>query len=90
MSTKSGSGWAQLPMAYRTRMREAMFAKYGTVCHLKLKGCTYTATEADHVGLARLHGHGLDNLRPACRACNNRKGEPKDDTDPQPLPSGWA
>lgn len=79
----------QLPSSVRARLRKAMFAQYGTVCHLRLAGCEYRATEADHVRSAHTHGHGLDNLRPACKPCNVRKGEPESLSDPAPLVGGW-
>lgn len=91
MSTPSGSGWMQLPSNVRARIRAAMFDRYGRVCHLQYRGtCTYHATEADHLLDARVHGHGLDNLRPACGPCNRRKGEPGDGGDPAALPGAWG
>ncbi len=86
-----GSGWDLVPAHMRARIRRALFAAKGHVCHLRIKGvCTYTATQADHIRDAKVHGHGLDNLQPACAPCNRRKGRPVASGDPAPLPGGWT
>lgn len=85
-----GSGWDLLPANRRAALKAQVMVRDGRVCQLRIKGvCTYTATQVDHIRLARIHGHGLDNLQAACAPCNRRKGEPVDDTDPQPLAGAW-
>lgn len=47
---------------------------YGPACHLRLAGCTRTATTKDHL-VPFSHGgdDSLENLRPACNHCNSKR-----------------
>lgn len=65
-------------------------------CQIRLPGCAGAAATCDHiVPRAEGGGHGLDNLRAACRPCHARKtategagyrnaDRPVKDPDPQP------
>lgn len=54
----------------------AVLDTFGTVCWLKLPGCTGLATTADHV-ISRRDRPDLKYLvangRPACKPCNSRR-----------------
>lgn len=58
---------------YAQALVAATLVAYGTRCHLCLKG---GATSADHI-VPRVHGgsDSLDNLRPAHKLCNSRRGD---------------
>jgi 5-methylcytosine-specific restriction endonuclease McrA len=73
----------------RAKIRRAVLTRDKGVCQLRLKVCTYTATQADHIRPRATHGDGLDNLQAACAACNRAKGEPDPLDDPAPLPGAW-
>lgn len=52
-----------------------VLATYGNACHLRLPGCTRIATTKDHLIPWSLGGRdNLENLRPACRTCNSKRG----------------
>lgn len=56
----------------------AVLASKGTVCALRSKGCTYVATEADHILPRSTHPHlqyDPTNGLPACRHCNAARGK---------------
>jgi hypothetical protein len=51
-----------------------VLATYGNRCHLRLPGCTRTATTKDHVTpYAQGGSDALENFRPACRSCNSKR-----------------
>lgn len=53
------------------RMREEVFAAKGRTCVY----CGGFADEVDHVVPVKIGGvDAIDNLVPACRSCNRRKG----------------
>lgn len=56
------------------RLTEACIAFYGPECWLQLPGCTRWATTKDHV-VPVDHGgsDAMENLRPACSACNSQR-----------------
>ncbi|GAB3135796.1 hypothetical protein GCM10027289_30120 [Tsukamurella serpentis] len=57
------------------RLTAQCLAAKGTLCTLRLPGCTRVATTADHI-IARKRGgpDELWNLTPACSHCNSSKG----------------
>ena len=67
-----GRGWA--------RVVKLVIHTKGDICTLRYAGiCTETATTADHI-VPRSQGGSdqLDNLRPACRPCNQHRGNGPD------------
>lgn len=55
-------------------MTALVLATYGTVCAVRLKGCTITATTKDHITPYSHGGHDvLENYRPACKSCNSKR-----------------
>jgi 5-methylcytosine-specific restriction endonuclease McrA len=50
-------------------------ARDGGICQLRLKGCTITATAADHIIDIADGGapYALENLQAACASCNTAK-----------------
>jgi 5-methylcytosine-specific restriction endonuclease McrA len=46
------------------------------VCQIRQRGCTYRATDVDHIQAAVEGGefYDLSNLRASCRGCNARAG----------------
>lgn len=55
--------------------RQAVLARDGYVCQLKLDGCTITATHVDHiVPFADGGSDDMTNLQAACAPCNLKKG----------------
>ncbi len=67
-TTQRGYGWRW------QQLRLEAFALYGTTCHIcGVEG----ANTLDHLDPIAVHGTRLpdiDRVRPACRACNSRKG----------------
>jgi 5-methylcytosine-specific restriction protein A len=56
-------------------IRLYVLARDNYLCQIKLKGCTTTATTADHiVPLADGGTHDPDNCRAACLHCNSSLG----------------
>jgi 5-methylcytosine-specific restriction endonuclease McrA len=57
--------------------RKAIFQRDGYRCQIRLEGCLGTATEIDHI-IRKEWGGGdqPDNLRAACKWCNNRLNNP--------------
>lgn len=71
--------------AYARDVTREVLATQGNVCWM----CGGKATTADHLeARARGGNDGMENLRPACRPCNSRKGtdgnpfEPEAETRP--------
>jgi hypothetical protein len=59
----------------RTELTALVLATYGNVCHLRMAGCTRTATTKDHIIPYSMGGDdSLENFRPACRNCNSKRG----------------
>lgn len=59
------SGWAW------QRLRDAVIARDGGICQLRLAGCTAVATTADHIVSPRAGGSDAStNLRASCLNCN--------------------
>lgn len=57
------------------QMTALVLAAKGTVCAIGGPGCTKVATTRDHiVPLAQGGRDSVENCRPACRACNSRRG----------------
>lgn len=58
----------------------AVLARYGTVCHLQMDGCTQVATQGDHLvprSVDESLQYDVTNGRPACASCNfRRKAKP--------------
>jgi 5-methylcytosine-specific restriction endonuclease McrA len=66
----SSSSW-KAPPGWRTRIRPAVFARYGHACWR----CGAYATTVGHVVARSLGGTwDLSNLRPECSACNFSDG----------------
>lgn len=70
------SGWnnsgqsrrkTELPSDRQQRRRKVLARDKG-LCQLRLKGCTYRATDVDHI--ERGNNHNLENLRAACHHCH--------------------
>jgi len=61
----------------------AVLDKYGRTCWLQLPGCTHVATTGDHI-VSRKENPALqydvDNGRPACLPCNQRRSAGRADT----------
>jgi len=56
------------------RLTAEVLAYYGTVCWLQLPGCMMRATTKDHVIPVNQGGTDvMENLRPACHACNSKR-----------------
>lgn len=56
----------------------AVLARGGTVCALRLEGCTEVATEGDHIvprSVDPSRQYDVTNGRPACRHCNALRGK---------------
>ncbi len=63
-----GNGWAW------QRIRQRILERDGYRCQLQLEGCTGTGEVIDHVlNVARGGSDDHENLRAACRACNECK-----------------
>ena len=61
----------------RQRLREMSFERHGKKCYYCGKWATGRAMHIDHVvprGQCGANVDNIDNLVPACRACNMRKG----------------
>lgn len=74
MNNTTKTGWKpysqrrkQLPPDWQKRRRKVLARDKG-LCQLRLKGCTYRATDIDHI--ERGNNHNLDNLRAACHHCH--------------------
>lgn len=58
-----------------TELTRLVLETYGNTCHLRMPGCTRTATTKDHIVPYSLGGDdSLENFRPACRNCNSKRG----------------
>ena len=55
--------------------RKRCLVRDGGICQLGLKGCTITATAADHIIDVADGGapYALENLQAACASCNTAK-----------------
>lgn len=61
---------------------QAVLARYGTTCQLRLDGCTGVATTGDHVvpkSVDPSRQYDVTNGRPACRPCNSKRGDGRRD-----------
>lgn len=56
---------------------KAVLREHGTVCALRLEGCTLLATTGDHIKPRSLYPwlqYDVTNGRPACQHCNSSRG----------------
>ena len=67
------------------KIRQQVFAAKGTLCTLRLEGCTGVATHIHHTRDRDIYGDDPEYLEPACAGCNIRTGDPVQH-DPDPLP----
>ena len=75
MTLVTGSDPRLTEPGYR-RLRLMILERDRGACQIKGPTCTHAATVVDHI-IARADGGDMynpDNLRAACRACNNRGG----------------
>ena len=66
-----------------TAWTAAVLDRHGRVCWLKLPGCTVVATTGDHIvprSVAPDLQYDVDNGRPACLSCNQRRSVAPADT----------
>lgn len=68
--------WSDLSPRRRKRITDQVFEVKGTTCTLRLSRCTVKATTVDHiVPNKQTRCHDIDNLEPACLACNQQRGD---------------
>jgi 5-methylcytosine-specific restriction endonuclease McrA len=67
--------WPQLRQRERDQIRAEVFRAKGALCLIQLAGCTGKATTVDHL-IPDVDGgpHTVENLAPACRPCNQKRG----------------
>lgn len=86
--------WHRWPPPLRSpdgELRLAIYARDGNVCRLGLPGCTRRPTVLDHIIHPKRGGAWFDpdNLRAACKRCNDRRveGGPHQDAPEPTKPS---
>ena len=78
MATKPYHRWPPPLKSPDGPLRLAIYARTGNQCALKLKGCTLTPTQLDHITHPNQGGQWFDphNLRGVCGHCNNKRPKP--------------